>query len=58
MRDYSILSCETIVSSHISVSTWVKNTFRAFLYRFADMTSLNETSSLDDFPCRAIVLCH
>ncbi|ERJ87174.1 hypothetical protein HMPREF1990_01867 [Porphyromonas gingivalis W4087] len=38
--------------------TWVKNTFRAFLYRFADMTSLNETSSSDDFPRRAIVLCH
>ncbi|EIW90643.1 hypothetical protein HMPREF1322_0573 [Porphyromonas gingivalis W50] len=46
------------VASHISVSTWVKNTFRAFPYRFADMTSLNETSSSDDFPCRAIVLCH
>ncbi|MDP0624700.1 hypothetical protein, partial [Porphyromonas gingivalis] len=43
--DHSILSCETIVSSHVSISTWVKNTFRAFLYRFADMTSLNETSS-------------
>ncbi|EOA10986.1 hypothetical protein A343_1345 [Porphyromonas gingivalis JCVI SC001] len=43
------------IDKHIDL---VRNTFRAFLYRFADMTSLNETSSSDDFPCRAIVLCH
>ncbi|GAA5582856.1 hypothetical protein Pgin04_02010 [Porphyromonas gingivalis] len=29
----------------MSISTWFENTFRAFLYRFANMTSLNETSS-------------
>ena len=40
-----VSSYETIVSSHMSISTWFENTFRAFLYRFANMTSLNETSS-------------